>query len=116
MKYEYHFEEMNLQSGKKILIIGVEDKIDLVSDFLMFDIQGANPDYALKKIDKVLDSKSDFETLSGNQCNVEIKKDFTTITDMYSEEESSSTIETTELREFIVLWWEKVREYYKKNN
>ncbi len=86
MKYEYSFYDIVHHSGSKELCIDVEDKIDLVSDFLMFDIQGANPDYALKKIDKVLDSKSDFETLSGNQCNVEIKKDFTTITDMYSEE------------------------------
>ena len=112
MKYDYKFDEMVLKSGKKTLIIQVEKQIDLVSDFLMFDVQGGDPTYALVKIDKVLNNESDYETISGNGCFVEVRKLISKITDKYSENEEYSEIETTELREFIVLWANKFKEYY----
>ena len=112
MKYDYKFDEMVLKSGKKTLIIQVEKPIDLVSDFLMFDVQGADVSFYLDILDKVLSGENAQDSFTGNGCSVNVYPNITRITDMYSEDEEYSEIETTELRGFIVLWANKFKEYY----
>ena len=116
MKYKYRLDEITFKSGKKHLILIVDQKIQLVSTFLMSDIQGANPDYVFDALDKVLSGKSEYEELNGNVCGVEIHKDKTQIYDNLAEDGMGNwcEIETTELRELVEIWCRKLKQFKEK--
>ncbi|MFL0252542.1 hypothetical protein ACJDT4_19190 [Clostridium neuense] len=117
MKYNFRFEELNYKDGDKDIIIIMEDKIQLVSSFLMSDIQGSDPQYVFEAIDKVLNGESDYEELNGNVCGVEIHKDKTQIYDNLAEDGMGNwcEIETTELRELVEIWCEKLKQFKEEN-
>lgn len=113
MKYKYKFSEIQYKSGKKSLVIEVEDKIKLVATFLMSDIQKSNPDYVYEAIDKVLSGESDFEELNGNVCCVEIMREKSKVYNNLAPDGMGNwcEIETDELKELVRIWHEKVRNY-----
>lgn len=117
MKYKYKFDEITFKSGKKHLIVLIDEKIQLVASFLMSDIQGSDPDYVFQAIDKVLSGESDYEELNGNVCGVEIHKDKTQIYDNLAEDGMGNwcEIETTELRELVKIWCEKLKQFKEEN-
>lgn len=118
MKYKYTFDEMTMKiSGRKYRVIIVEDKIQLVSVFLMSDIQNdPNPNYVFEAIDEVLCGKREYAEFSGNVCLVKVYKDKSIIYDKLAEDAKGDwcEIETTELREFVEIWRDEVRRFYKK--
>lgn len=111
MKYNYEFSEIEYKSGKKSLIIIVEDSIKLVASFLMSDIQGSDPSYVYEAIDKVVSGESIMEEINGNRCGVEISKDYTTIYDNLASDGIGNCckIETCELRKLVEVWSEKCK-------
>ena len=86
MKYKYKFSEIVLKSGNRKMIIIMEEKYQMVAQFLMSDIQGADPSYVFEAIDKVLNDESEYEELNGNVCGVEIHKNKTQIYDLRNKE------------------------------
>ncbi len=117
MKYSYEFEDRVLKNGniqRKTLLIHLDPKLDMVSSFLESDIQGGSVQYVLDNIDKVLSGELDHMEMTGNLCDVNIYKDKTTIENLFNEDEYSE-IETIELREFVVLWGEETKRFYKEN-
>lgn len=117
MKYNFRFEELNYNDGDKDIIIIMEDKIQLVSSFLMSDIQGSDPQYVFEAIDNVLNGESDYEELNGNVCGVEIHKDKTQIYDNLADDGMGNwcEIETTELRELVEIWCKKLKQFKEEN-
>ena len=71
MKYNFEFSGVSFNSGQKDLVIILEKEVELVATFLMSDVQG-DPDYAIEKIENVLNGKSEHEELNGNICGLEI--------------------------------------------
>ena len=59
MKYKYKFSEIILKSGNRKMIIIMEEKYQMVAQFLMSDIQGSDPSYVFEAIDKVLSGNSE---------------------------------------------------------
>ena len=115
MKYQYGFNIITLKNGSKVLNIKIqEDSISMVAHFLEDDIQGRDVQYVLDVIDDVLEGRSEHELMVGNLCETNIYKDKTTIENLFNENEYSE-IETTELREFVVLWGEETKRFYKEN-
>ncbi len=114
MKYQYKFESVEMDNGSKLLVMRVDQSIYMVSSFLFSDIQGGSVQYVLDNIDKVLNGELEHMEMTGNLCDVNIYKDKTTIKNLFDEDEYSE-IETTELREFVVLWGEETKRFYKEN-
>lgn len=117
MKCNFRFKELNYKDGHKDIIIIMEDKVQLVSSFLMSDIQGSDPQYVFEAIDKVLNGESDYEELNGNVCGVEIHKDKTQIYDNLAEDGMGNwcEIETIELRELVEIWANELKKFKAKN-
>ena len=113
MKYRYQFSEFKYKDGDKDLIIIMEEKYQMVAQFLMSDIQGSDPTYVFESIDKVLNGESDYEELNGNVCGVEIHKDKTQIYDNLAEDgmENWCEIETKDLRELVDIWCKEVERF-----
>ena len=116
MKYDYELIEKKLRSGKKFLVIEVDPKIELVSDFLFSDIQGRDVKYVLDVLDDVMSGKSDYEDICGNMCEVDVRKDYCEIYDMLADDGKGNwcRIETEELRKFVVLWGEEYRKFRQR--
>ena len=113
MKYAYEFSEQVLKSGKKILVAEVDKKIDVFSDFLFSDIQYRDVQYVLDVIDAVTSGESDYRIMIGNSCDVRIYQDKTTLVNFITNERCE--IETSELREFVVLWGDEVKRFKERN-
>ena len=113
MKYRYQFSEFKYKDGDKDLIIIMEEKYQMVAQFLMSDIQGSDPTYVFESIDKVLNGESDYEELNGNVCGVEIHKDKTQIYDNLAEDGMGNwcEIETKDLRELVDIWCKEVERF-----
>lgn len=108
MKYTYHFE--STKNGS--LVMQLPPEISLVTTFLFSDVQWSNGQYYLSRIDPVLEGKIPEWTETGNVCELEIGPDFTTIIDTLAEDEdpeSECVIETSELRELIVIWMDTTK-------
>ncbi|GHO72403.1 hypothetical protein KSD_01740 [Ktedonobacter sp. SOSP1-85] len=108
MKYEYHFE--STPNGSLVMQLPAE--ISLVTTFLFSDVQWSNGEHYLSRIDPVLEGKIPEWTETGNVCELEIRPDFTTILDILAEDddpESECVIETSELRELIVIWMDATK-------
>ena len=117
MKYKYKFSEIVLKSGNRKMIIIMEEKYQMVAQFLMYDIQGADPSYVFEAIDKVLNDESEYEELNGNVCGVEIHKNKTQIYDNLADDGMGNwcEIETKELRELVDIWCKEVKKFKEQN-
>ena len=117
MKYKYKFSEIVLKSGNRKMIIIMEEKYQMVAQFLMSDIQGADPSYVFEAIDKVLNDESEYEELNGNVCGVEINKNKTQIYDNLADDGMGNwcEIETKELRELVDIWCKEVKKFKEQN-
>lgn len=113
MKYKYKFSDIVFRSGNRKRIIVMEEKYQMVAQFLMSDIQGSDPKYVFESIDKVLDGQSEYEELNGNVCGVEINKDMTQIYDNLAEDGIGNwcEIETQELRELVDIWCNELKRF-----
>lgn len=113
MKYKYEFNDIVFKSGNRKRIIIMDDKYQMVAQFLMSDIQGSDPRYVFEVIDKVLDGQSEYEELNGNVCGVEIHKDMTQIYDNLADDGMGNwcEIETNELRELVDIWCNEIKRF-----
>ncbi|EJQ50050.1 hypothetical protein IEI_03002 [Bacillus wiedmannii] len=110
MKYNYEF----IVGPYDTLLIKLPSEISIVADFLASDIQGGTAEPWITEIDQVLNGKEESSKFGGNACDLEIKPDFTHISNRYIEDEDySCTIETSELRELILIWEAKNLKYEK---
>lgn len=103
MKYTYKIE--HTQSGSPVMLLQPENS--LITTFLFSDVQWSSGPHYLSRIDPVLEGKIPEWTETGNVCELEIRPASTTITDVLAEEddpENETVIETSELRELIVIW------------
>ena len=109
MKYTYQIEQT--QSGSPVMQLQPENP--LLTTFLFSDVQWSNGPHYLSRIDPVLEGKIPEWTETGNVCELEIRPDFTTVTDVLAEDEdpeSTCVIETSELRELIVIWMDATKQ------
>lgn len=116
MEYKYKFSDIVFKSGNRRRIIIMEEKYQMVAQFLMSDIQGADPGYVFDAIDKVLSGNSEYEEINGNVCGVEIHKDMTRIYDNLAEDGMGNwcEIETNELRKLVDIWCSELRNFREK--
>lgn len=117
MKYKYEFSDIVFNSGNRKRIIIMEEKYQMIAQFLMSDIQGSDPIYVFNAIDKVLSGKSEYEELNGNVCGVEIHKDMTQIYDNLADDGMGNwcEIETKELRELVDIWYNELRRFKEQS-
>ena len=113
------YKEIILNNGKKDLTILFENlrNSELLTSFLYSDVIPFE-DWIKSDIDNVLSGEIDRKEISGNVCNVEITLKKTKIYDSFidDDEEYYGTfceIDTTELKDLINEWCNKVREYRK---
>ncbi|MDL5041992.1 hypothetical protein [Heyndrickxia coagulans] len=107
MKYKVIFKKSN--TG---LTVQVPNEISPVAILLMGDVQSNSRPW-LDLLYRVLNDESIYEECTGNNCTLEIKKDFTNITDNYSDEDDECIIETKELVKIIELWTTKINSINK---
>ncbi|WP_245831719.1 hypothetical protein [Oceanobacillus senegalensis] len=114
----YKFDEMVFKSGNKSLIIKMEDPDKyLVATFLMSDIQGGDPSYAINEMDEVIKGKKEYGELHGNVCGLEIQKEKTRVYDNVADDGIGDwcEIDTQELRDLIIIWSNKLKEFRQKH-
>ena len=117
---EYEFDTLKLHSGNLYLRIIMKDpRLSLVEDFLESDVGRGASHFYLEWIDQVLNGEEpEGFVCSGNVCMLTIRKDVTAIEygiDFGDEQDDmQSVIDTRELRELIVIWRDKVKEFYRK--
>ena len=112
----YKFDKFIYRDGDEDLIIIMEDKkYQLVSQFLMSDIQSADPSYVFEAIDEVLEGRNEYLELDGNVCGVEIHKDKTKIYDNLADDCMGNwcEVDTMELRRMVEIWSNKLDEFSK---
>lgn len=104
MKVEYTTEIIKVGEGN-VLVPRFTKEFELLGTFLYSDIQGEGI-WFLNAIDKVLNGDSDFEEIFGNICNLEIRRDFTKVSDLLTDnvEETECKIETVQLKSLINNW------------
>ncbi|WHY79905.1 hypothetical protein QNH20_12490 [Neobacillus sp. WH10] len=77
-------------------------------NLLLLDIQsiGANISSWIELINRVLGGDSDYEEGTGNSITFEVSKPFTKVINNFANEDiiEECIIETTELKEIIILW------------
>lgn len=114
MKQTYEIDVITFEDGQKSLIIKMLDpKKYLAAVFLMSDIQGGDPSWALETIDEVLREEKEFAELNGNICCVEIYKDKTKIFDNLAEDGMGEwcELDTKELKDLIIIWSNEVKKF-----
>lgn len=117
MSYKYRFEEFLYDDGDSDLVIIMDNKkYQIISQFLMSDVQKSNYDYFLNGLDKVLEGKSNYEELNGNVCGLEVDNYSTKIYDNLAEDGMGNwcEIETIELKNLILVWINAL-ENFKEN-
>ena len=94
------------------MIIDFEDKSKaILSEFLMSEV-GDFGEIIVPLIDKVLSGESEFEEFSGNGLGIEISKDKSKIYSALDFRELEDyIISTKELRHWIDIWFEKLKEF-----
>ena len=121
MKYKYKIKYVKLKDGDKSVFIDPEDPaIEDVGDFLSSDAYGDEDEY-IEAIDKVVAGEIETEYRGGNMYMLDIFPDYCELRNKYAEEmgvpDRVCRIETSELREFILLWkqvWKECLEKEKK--
>ncbi|MHC1748007.1 MAG: hypothetical protein AB9856_06385 [Cellulosilyticaceae bacterium] len=116
MKYRYEFSQFVYNSGDKDLIIIMDEKYQMVAQFLMSDVEGY-PDYAIETLEEVLNGKSEYEELNGNVCGLEIRKEKTIVYDNLADDGMGNwcEVETKELRELIDIWCNELERFEEHN-
>lgn len=114
MKYAYKLREVG--NDTKCLVMDLPKEIGVVTDFLFSDVQGSSGEFFLNEIDPVLSGKEKRRIVSGNVCVLEIRKRKTKIDCEFANfgKGASCKIETKELKELLLLWVEKNREFKQK--
>lgn len=113
MKYKYTITK---NEGVDSLKIKLPKELEVVATFLENDIQSIPIKWWLQQIDEVLISLKEYNEFNGPLCAVQVKKDETIITDLYSiHDPNVCKIETTELRKLIDVWGQAQKDY-KDNN
>lgn len=119
----YHFKEIELknkdQTKKRLIIEFTENDMEIVADYLMSD--ASLLDYSvLSQIDQVLSGLSKHEESNGNRYSLVIKRDTTTITDLFADlyddfdAYESYEINTVKLRELIAMWRDETQAFYSQ--
>lgn len=115
----YYFREVTLKNGpiekKRLIIEFDEPNMKIVGEFLMADaplLRGK----ILKEIDQVLTGEKREITSNGNRCALTIRSSTTIISDLFVGMKNVDVypayeIETKELRELIVMWFQKLEEF-----
>ena len=113
----YQVKEIRLTNGgrerKRLVIEFCDPDKQIVGEFLMSDAPMLNG-IILQEIDQVLNGKKRMITSSGNRCFITVKSDVTMIEDLLTAMEGVEayppyTLDTKELRELIVMWFEKIK-------
>ncbi|EJO5347963.1 MULTISPECIES: hypothetical protein [Clostridium] len=101
MKYMFAFEE-NKDGYKKIIL---PQEIKLI-EYIFEDMESFKEPIFKKLIEKVVNENSNYEEISGNICNLEIKRDFTIVSVEFLADETINEcrIETDELLSLILEW------------
>ena len=115
MKYKYKVRYINGNNIRIIPYIDIEDPtVEDVGDFLFSDVDGDEDEY-IEAIDKVVAGEIKPEILCGNMYMLSIFPEYCEIRNQYAEEmgepDRVCRIETSELREFILLWKQVRREH-----
>ncbi|WP_243765216.1 hypothetical protein [Bacillus arachidis] len=96
------------------LMIELPEKISLVADLLEDDIHS---NHGIQYLDKVLNGELDFLEINGNSCNLEIRADYTKITNRYvDDEENTCEIETIELKSLMLVWLAEYENYLRNRD
>lgn len=116
MSIDYSVREILYNGKKDDIVFEFKSGYELISTFLSADVQPFSK-YVIEAIDKVLNGESDYEELNGNVCGVEIHNDKTQIYDNLAEDGMGNwcEIETTELRELVEIWCEKLKQFKEEN-
>lgn len=101
MKYKFSIEETNNRYKKIIL----PEELKLI-EYVFEDMESFAEPIFLRFIEKVINKDSSYEQISGNICNLEINRDFTTVSAEFvpSEMSNECKIETNELLSLILVW------------
>ncbi|MEY8348280.1 hypothetical protein AALF16_08215 [Bacillus cereus] len=95
-------------------MIELPEKISLVADLLEDDIHS---NHGIQYLDKVLNGELDFLEINGNSCNLEIRADYTKITNRYvDDEENTCEIETIELKNLMLVWLVEYENYLRNRD
>lgn len=114
MKYEYTFREVNLRNNTKCLVIDLPKEIYPVAVFLYSEMHNFG-DFFFEAVDSVLTGKKKYRGAAGNCCELEIRKDKTKVTFLYGVHgEEVCEIETTELKELMLIWFEEEQKFKLK--
>lgn len=123
IKYSFYEKYHKNEKRTGILIIELyEKKYEMLGAFLMFD---AVLDFeCYKKIfEDILNNRKESEVINGEVSLLEIRKDYTIISDLLLDEEEMEGMEKEELEckigtkelQKILLIWEKAYKVYKKD-
>ncbi len=114
MKYEYTFREVDLADNTKYLVIDLPKGMYPVEVFLFSEVHTFG-DYFFEAVNSVLTGKENYREAAGNCCVLEIKKDKTKITFLYGiNGEEVCEIETEELKELMLIWFEEEQKFKLK--
>lgn len=96
-----------IEKERKIITF-TDEKMKIIGEFLMTDAQ-LSDGIVLEKFQDVLAEKKKKATFSGNRCHVEIKKEKTVVSDLFThtdekERYESYTIETETLYDLTKKW------------
>jgi|HigsolmetaGSP12D_1036236.scaffolds.fasta_scaffold00145_13 hypothetical protein len=105
MKYEYKTEMLEV-GEQNVLVFRLPQEIKLVETFLFSDVpsRAGSGEWVLEAIDRVLDGRSEAEEITGNVCTLEIGREFTRVSDSLADDSETCVIETSELKELILIW------------
>ncbi len=124
MKYKFEFEIVEWPDGEEEVLIHLEEKIDIIQDFLMDDIDhhtdteqellGYNVgEKMIADLKSLIKEETEFLDWNGNVCALEAKKDMTEVSHFYKGEgvPDSCWIETSELIELIQIWMDAYKRF-----
>ena len=112
MKYPYTIG----YTSRGYPIMRLSPELLAVETFFFNDVQRLAGDYYLEAIDKVLQGGEPFWNVTGNVCRLEITRDFTRVVNTLTGEDipaEESSIETSELRELLVVWREIIDQFVR---
>lgn len=108
----YSFREIVFENGDKELVIDFDDADkEMLTVFLCTEVEDFE-DRIINIIDKVINKESPYEKFVGNICRVEVNSDTTKISDIF-DMNAPCEIGTSELRNLIDIWLNKLDEFSK---
>lgn len=113
----YRYEKIPFRNDKDHLMIVMDNPdYNLVSVFLMSDIQSLDPSHAIEKLQSVLNGEKECEELDSRVCNVKIRATTSIIQDNLRLEDEPITINTKELLDIVLDWSKTIREFKEEEN